>query len=180
MSRLHLVLLLLYTGAAAALHVPFTRRRALAACAAWSTAPPAFGSGAARAAANARAAERREAEAAAALPINQLRLARRNIDAAVIKLNENTGSSEKWADLRNLMAQTIASARSVGSTELLQSAKVVDQFAYDQQQRVWREKYPKGYDQFLARNANIDISEPAAALTLAEKALDDAIALLGQ
>ena len=180
MLRLDLVLLLSLAGASTALHAPLTRRRALAAGAAWSIAPPAFADGAARAAANARAAERREAEVAATLPVNQLRLARRNVDAAVIKLNENTGSSEKWADLRGLMAQTIASARSVGSTDLLQSAKVVDQFAYDQQQRVWREKYPKGYDQFLARNANIDISEPAAALTRAEKALDDAIALLGQ
>lgn len=139
-------------------------------------------------AAKARAAEREQNEAIAAAPINQLQRALSALDAADGMLGaaaDGGMTAAKWGDFRELIAPGMTSVRiycpkkgALGELRAayLGAAKEVDQFAYDQQLRNLREKYPEGYQQFKERNLNVDVSEPSAALKRAKGALNGLLA----
>ena len=182
----------LLIATAAALHPvrpAYTSRRVfLAAGAACWPCGRADASGAAAAAARARAAERRQNEALASAPINQLREARAQLDVAAALLgvaSDGGMTAAKWGDFREGLAPGLAGVRRVcpkkgAAGELragyLSAAGEVDAFAYAQQERNWRDKYPGGYAEFVARNQNIDVTAPTAALERAARALDALIA----
>ena len=138
-----------------------------------------------------RVNERRDAEALAASPSYQLALARQRLEAATQKLQSIKSACDRregcngWGELRELLAQPLATRGVLppgtrGRLEFLERVTAVDAFAYAQQQRNWREKYPQGWDQFLARNDDIDISEPSASRVAAKAALDALLAEVGE
>ena len=94
-------------------------------------------------------------------------------------------TASRWGDFRQAIAPGIASVRSVVPkrgrlgelrASYLAATNDLELFAYAQQEKNWRDKYPKGYEQFTLRNQNLDVSEPKAALERAQSALDTILA----
>ena len=139
-------------------------------------------------AAKARAAERKLNEGMGAAPINQLQRAASSLDVVeeLLRTAADAGlAASRWGEFRDVLAPGIVSVRvycpkkgAIGARRaaFLSAASELDQFAYDQQLKNLRDKYPQGYAQFKARNLNLDVSEPTAALERARGALDALLA----
>ena len=123
-----------------------------------------------------------------AAPINQLQRAASSLDVVeeLLRTAADAGlAASRWGEFRDLLARGIVSVRvycpkkgAIGARRaaFLSAASELDQFAYDQQLKNLRDKYPQGYAQFKARNLNLDVSEPTAALERARGALDALLA----
>lgn len=176
-------------SASAANGLLMTRRAALAFSATAACRPfPVLASNAGALAARAKAAERRQNEAMDGAPVNRLRRAADALDVADGMLGtaaDGAMTAAKWGDFREVIAPGIVSVRVycpkkgvVGDQRaaFLTAASEMDQFAYDQQLRNLKEKYPQGWEQFKARNLNMDVTAPTAALQRARAALDALLA----
>ena len=166
-----------------ALRTPIMQRRAFLA-AAVSVPLPAVASSAGAAALKARVVARLAAEEAVANPKTALPMAKVTMGAAAGKLQWRTGSGEKWIQLRRELSEAATIVRATVSangdlgadrSEFLAAVLEVDNFAYLEQQRVFREKLPN-WDAFVHRNDNIDLSAPTASLEHAVVVLDRLIA----
>jgi hypothetical protein len=167
---------------AASLRVAATRRQYLAGLCSYSSLTivpqPAFASAAGASAAKARA-DAKAAEVAS--PINRLNGAKQDLEGA-----SQTLPTLQWGETREQVQRAVSQVRAAVAptadpelralrSEFLAGATAVDEFAYAQQQRNWRDKYPQGYAQFLARNDGLDLSQPSDSLQQAQRALDGLI-----
>lgn len=119
-----------------------------------------------------------------ACPFNLLEVARGELAAASLQL-EATRSAAEWGALRDAIAPSQATVRSIVKrdeplrADFLAAMLEVDSFAYEQQRKNFRDKYPGGYQEFIKR-LDVDISVPVDSLKRAQSSMDAIIAQYGE